>query len=181
MKYFKEVLITEEKLKTRALEIGKLIDEKYGEEPIMIIGLLKGAYVFTSDVARSVKNPNLEVEFMVAKSYSNGSSTGEVQIILDLKKEVKNKNVILVEDIVDTGRTLSKVKDLMLFRGAKKVEIAVMCTKPSRREISVEIDYPSFVIPNEIVVGYGLDYNEKFRHLPYVASITKETFEKFKI
>ena len=177
---FKKILFTEAELQARVSEIGALIDKKYGEEEIVLIGLLKGAYVFTADLARNIKNPNVTVEFMVVSSYKNGESVGEIDIKLDLKQPIKGKKVIIVEDIIDTGRTLNIIRQLMIDKGAESVEIATMCTKPSRREVKVKIDYPSFVIPNEIVVGYGLDYNAKFRHLPYIAIITDETFEKYK-
>lgn len=179
-KDFEEILFTEKQLKERTIEIGKLIDKKYGNKEIVVLGLLKGAYVFTADVARAIKNPNVTVEFMVVSSYKNGKSLGALDIKLDVKHPIKNKDVIIVEDIVDTGITLSTIKKLLLGKGARTVEIAAMCTKPSRREAYVQIDYPSFVIANKIVVGYGLDYNGKYRHLPYVATLTQEAFDKYK-
>lgn len=179
-KDLKDIIITEAQLKERAIEIGKLIDAKYAGKEITLVGLLKGSYVFTADVARAITNPNTKVEFMVVSSYKNGESVGVVTVNLDLKESPKGKNIIIVEDIIDTGRTLAKIKQLFLERGANSVEIATMCTKPSRREVHVDIDYPTFEIPNEIVVGYGLDYNEMYRQLPYVASITQEAFEKYK-
>lgn len=177
-KDFKEILITEEQIKNQVKQIGEMIDAKYGNEEVVIVGLLKGSYVFTADVARAIKNPNVFVEFIVASSYKNGDSTGEVRIVLDTKRPVYGKHVIIVEDIIDTGRTLAKVKQMFVNRGAKTVEIATMCTKPARRVVHVTIDYPTFEIPDEIVVGYGLDYNEHYRHLPYVAAITEEFFKK---
>ncbi len=180
--YFKkDVIISKKQLEERVALIGKMIDDKYGEDQIVLVGLLKGAYVFTSDVGRAIKNPNVDVEFLVASSYKNGESTGEVKIELDLKRPLKGRRVIIIEDIADTGRTLNIIKKLFQRRGAASVEICAMCTKPARRVAEVQIDYPTFEIPDEIVVGYGLDYNEKFRHLPYVAAITEETYEKFKI
>ena len=179
-KDFKEILFTEKQLNDRVNEIGQLIDKKYGEEEIVLIGLLKGAYVFTADVARAIKNPNVVVEFMVVSSYKNGESVGEIDVKLDLKMPINGKKVIIVEDIIDTGRTLNKIRQLILDKGAASVEIATMCTKPSRREVHVEIDYPSFVIPNEIIVGYGLDYNGMYRHLPLIAIINDEAIEKYK-
>lgn len=180
-KDLKEILITEKQIQDRVKEIGNLIDQRYQEEEIILVGLLKGSYVFVADVARSIKNPNVFIEFLVASSYKNGSSTGEVRIVLDLKKPIEGKNVIILEDIIDTGRTLSKIKEHFLSRGAKKVEIAALCHKPSKREIHVDFDYPCFEIPGDIVVGYGLDVNEHYRQLPYVASITDEFFQKVKI
>lgn len=177
-KDFKAILITEEQIKQQVKTIGEMIDSKYGQEEVVIIGLLKGSYVYTADVARAIKNPNVFVEFIVASSYHNGESTGEVRIVLDTKRSIAGKHVVLVEDIVDTGRTLAKVKQMFINRGAKTVEIAAMCTKPSRRVVAVNIDYPTFEIPDEIVVGYGLDYNEYYRHLPYVAAITEEFYKK---
>lgn len=176
----KQIIITEEQLKVRAKEIGALIDKKYAGKEITLVGLLKGSYVFTADVARAITNPNTKVEFMVVSSYKNGESIGVVTVNLDLKESPRGKNIIIIEDIIDTGRTLSKIKQLFLDRGANSVEIAAMCTKPSRREVHVDIDYPTFEIPNEIVVGYGLDYNEMYRHLPYVAAISEKAFLRYK-
>lgn len=176
-KNLKSVIITESEIKNLVKSIGEKIDAKFGNEEVVIVGLLKGSFVFTADVARSIKNPNVFVEFIIANSYLNGESTGEVRIVLDTKRPIAGKHVILVEDIVDTGRTLSKVKQMFEARGAKTVEVCAMCTKPSRRVVHVDIDYPSIEIPDEIVVGYGLDYNEHYRHLPYVAAITEEFFK----
>ena len=176
-KDFKEILLTEEQLKTRVKEIAQAIDERHGNEELVILGLLKGSYVFTADVVRYIKNPNLTVEFIVVSSYHNDRSD-EVKIVLDLKKTVKGKNIIILEDIVDTGKTLSAIKKMLLSRGANKVEIATMCSKPSRREIQVDLDYPTFEIPDEFAVGYGLDYNEYYRQLPFVAALTPEAIEK---
>ncbi|MCP4336961.1 MAG: hypoxanthine phosphoribosyltransferase [Mycoplasma sp.] len=176
----KEIIITEEQIKERVLEIAKKIDENYKEEPIVLLGLLKGSFSFLSDLSKKIKNPNVEIEFIVVKSYLNGKSTNNINIVLDLKKDIKDKNIILIEDIVDTGRTLSTVKKIMQERSGKKVEIVSLCSKTSQRVMAVEIDYPTFEIPNEIVVGCGLDYNEKYRHLPYVASLTKEALDKYK-
>ena len=178
-KDFKKILFTKKELNNRVVEIGKLIDKKYGDEDIVLIGLLKGAYVFTADVARAIKNPNVSVEFMVVSSYKNGSSIGKIDIKLDLKRSIKGKKVIIIEDIIDTGRTLNIIKKLMFKKGAQSVEIAAMCTKPSRREVKVNINYPSFIIPNEIVVGYGLDYNGMYRHLPFIAVISNEARTKY--
>ncbi len=179
-KDLKQIIITEEQLKIRAKEIGALIDKKYEGKEITLVGLLKGSYVFTADVARAISNPNTKVEFMVVSSYKNGASVGVVTINLDLKESPKGKNIIIIEDIVDSGRTLAKIKQMFIERGANSVEIAAMCTKPSRREEHVDLDYPTFEIPNEIVVGYGLDYNEMYRHLPYVAAISEKALGKYK-
>ncbi len=179
-KDIKEIIISEDDIQKRVKEIAQAIDEKYKGEPIVLIALLKGAFSFVGDLVKQIKNPNTEIEFMVVKSYLNGKSTNEINILLDLKRDIKGKNIILVEDIVDTGRTLSKIKQLMLERGGKKVEITTLCTKPSQRLVEVKVDYPTFEIPNEIVVGCGLDYNERYRHLPFIASLTPEALTKYK-
>ena len=179
-KDFEKIIFTEKELQQHAQKIGNLIDDKYKEEDIVLIGLLKGAYVFTADIARTLKNPNVIVEFMVVSSYVDGKSTNELNVILDVKHPIKGKNVIVTEDIIDTGFTLSTIKKLLLDKGAKSVEIVAMFTKPSGRKIHVDIDYPSLIIPPKFVVGYGLDYNGTYRHLPYVASLTKEAIEKYK-
>ena len=179
-KWFKKILLTEEQLASKAKEIGKLITKKHGDQEVMLVGLLKGSYVFCADVARNIDNPNISMEFIVASSYHGSTSSADVKILLDLKTSVHNKIIILLEDIVDTGNTLNAVKHMLLNRGAKTVEIAAMCTKPARRTVDVQIDYPTYEIPNEFVVGYGLDYNEHYRHLPYVAALTEEAIEHFK-
>lgn len=173
---FKKILLTEEQLQNRVREIAKLIDQNHGQEELVILGLLKGSYVFTADVVRHINNTNLTVEFIVVSSYHNDKSD-EVKIVLDLKKSVKDKNIIILEDIVDTGKTLSAIKKMLLSRGAKKVEIATMCSKKAHREIQVDLDYPTFEIPDEFAVGYGLDYNEYYRQLPYVAALSDEAIE----
>lgn len=176
----KQVLFTEQQIKDRAKEIATLIDKKYGDTPVTLVGILKGAYAFTADIAKAMHNPQTRVELMVVSSYKNDTSLKEVQVILDLKESAQGRHLILIEDIVDTGRTLAKIKSLLLERGAASVEIATMCTKPSRREFPINIDYPAFEVPNEHVIGYGLDYNEVYRFLPYIATMTKEAYEKYK-
>ena len=179
-KNFKNIIATKEDIHNMCVKIAAEIDERHNGKEVVLVGLLKGAYVFTSDLAREIKNENLFVEFMVAKSYQNGESTGTVKIILDLKKDVVGKTVIIVEDITDTGRTLSKIKELLLFKGAAKVEIASLFSKPIKRIEKVHIDYPFIEVGDDIIVGYGLDYNEYFRTLPYVATLSDYGIEKYK-
>ena len=179
-KNFKSIIASKEDIHNKCVEIAALIDAKHTDKDVVLVGLLKGAYVFTSDLAREIKNENLFVEFMVAKSYSNGESTGTVKVVLDLKKDIKGKTVIIVEDIVDTGRTLSKIKELLLFKGAAEVEIASLFSKPIKRIEQVHIDYPFIEVGDDIIVGYGLDYNEYFRTLPYVAALSEHGIAKYK-
>lgn len=155
------------------------LNEKYQGQKIIAIGLLKGAFVFMADIIRLL-DIDVEIEFIVVKSYSNGKTNGKPQIVLDLKKAITDQNILVFEDIIDTGRTLAAVKDYLKYKGAKSVEIVALLTKPSRREVHVDIDYQLFTIPNEIVVGYGLDYNEYGRHLPNIIALNDTAIEELK-
>jgi len=180
-KDLKKIIISEEEIEQQIVKTAKMIDAKYQEEPIVLVGMLKGAYIYTASLAMHIKNPNVTIEFMVVSSYKDGESTGKLDVKLDLKHtDISNKNIIVVEDIVDTGLTLSKIVDRFKNNNAKSVEVVAMLNKPSNRKRYVEITYPTINIENEIVVGYGLDYNEMYRHLPYIAVISDEAYEKYK-
>jgi len=180
-KDLKEIIVSEEEINKQIIKTAKMIDAKYQDEPIVLVGMLKGAYVYTASLAKHIKNPNVTVEFMVVSSYRDGESTGKLNIKLDLKHtNISDKNIIIVEDIVDTGLTLSKIVDRFKNNNAKSVEVVTMLNKPSNRKRYVEITYPTINIKNEIVVGYGLDYNEMYRHLPYIAVISDEGYKKYK-
>ncbi|MBC7087378.1 MAG: hypoxanthine phosphoribosyltransferase [Tissierellales bacterium] len=173
----KEILITEEEIKKRVKELGDEISKDYiGKEPV-VLGILKGAVVFLSDLIREIKIP-INIDFMAVSSYGKSSvSTGEVRIIKDLDYSVEDKDIIIVEDIIDTGLTLGYLKELLVKRGAKSVKICTLLDKPERRKIEIDVDYMGFKIPDEFIIGYGLDYNEKYRNYPFVASLKEEYYK----
>ena len=161
------VLINKSKLEKRIEEIGKQIEKDYEGKDIVFIGILKGSVMFMSELAKNVKN-NIELEFMEVSSYEGTESTGVVRINKDIKNSIQGKDVIIVEDIIDTGRTLTYLVDYLKQKNPNSLEIATMLSKPSRRIMELNVDYIGFAIDDKFVVGYGLDYNEKYRNLPYI-------------
>ncbi len=176
IKDIKKILVNEEQLTKRAAEIAGEIEKDYNGEDFVAISILKGGFVFMADLIRNIKS-NVQMDFMVASSYGNSTtSSGKLEIKKDTSINLNGKNVLIVEDIVDTGRTLSNLKENFLSRGAKSVKICTMLDKPSRREVEVLVDYIGFQIENEFVVGYGLDYAEKYRNLPFVGVLKEEIY-----
>ena len=178
-KYFKNTLVTKEEIKKAVEKLGKDINKQYANKKIVAIGLLKGVFIFISDIVREL-NLDVEIEFLIIKSYSNGSSNRNPKILLDIKKDIQGKDVIIFEDIIDTGRTLKSVQEYLKFKGAKSIKIAALLTKPSKREVCVDVEWSLFEISDEIAVGYGLDYNEKFRNLSDIMSLSDEGIKHFK-
>ena len=173
-----DVLITEEELKEKIKELGKIITEDYKDKDIMLVGVLKGCVLFLSDLSREIELP-LSMDFMVVSSYGNSTkSSGVVRIIKDLEKDIAGKDVLIVEDIVDTGLTLSYLVDYLKSRNANSVKVCTLLEKPDRRIANVRMDYVGFHIPDEFVVGYGLDYNEIYRNLPFVCVLKPEVYSK---
>ena len=165
----KGVLISEEEIKNAIARAGKYIDDLYDGRPILIVSILKGAFIFMADVLRAVKSP-VEIDFMVAKSYYSGTvSSGMVQITLDLSHDIKDYHVVILEDIVDTGRTLHDAVGLLKERKPLSLHVITLLDKPERRVVDYTPDLSLFVIPDRFVIGYGLDYNELYRNLPYIA------------
>ncbi len=163
------ILLTESQISNRIAELGEEISRDYsGKQPVAIC-LLKGSLIFTSDLVRALSVP-VTVEFMRASSYADSTeSSGSVKILLDMDHDITGKDVLIIEDIVDTGRTLAKTLELLQARHPKSLKICTLLDKPERRVVPVDnIAYTGFTIPNEFVVGYGLDYNEHYRDLPYV-------------
>ena len=162
----KDILYTEEQLKARVAELGHQISADYKGESVVLVGVLKGAIVFFTDLARSIdENVDVSFDFISCSSYGSGTtSTGVVRILKDLDRSVEGKHVLVVEDIVDTGTTLHYLLENLHARGAKSVRLAALLNKPERRKMDVEVDYVGFVIPDYFVIGYGLDYAEKYRH-----------------
>lgn len=172
----KEVLVSEEEIRERVKELGKQISEEYKGKDLILVGILKGAVIFMADLARSISIP-VSLDFMAVSSYGRSAmSTGEVRIIKDLDFSIENKHVLVVEDIIDTGYTLNYLTDNLRKRGATSVKICTLLDKPDRRKVDVNVDYLGFAIPDEFVVGCGLDYAEMGRHLPYVASLKPEVY-----
>ena len=170
----KEVLITKEEIDEAIKKAGKWIDDSYDGRPILLVSVLKGAFVFMADICRAVSVP-CEIGFMCAKSYYNGtSSTGVVQITMDLDQDVSKYHVIIVEDIVDTGRTLSDIVKLLKGRNPLSLRVVTLLDKPDRRLVDFKADYSLFTIPDHFVIGYGLDCGEMYRNLPYVAEYGEE-------
>ena len=165
----KKVLITKEEIAEAVAKAGKYIDEIYDGRPILLVSILKGSFVFLADLCRAVSVP-MEVGFMCAKSYFSGTeSVGEVTITKDLEQDISNYHVVIVEDIVDTGRTLKLISDKLKERNPLSFKIVTLLDKPSRRVVEFEADYSLFTIPDHFVIGYGLDCAELYRNLPYIA------------
>jgi len=164
-------MIEEEDVDSRIRELAKEIDEEYKGEEVFLVCVLRGAVFFACELAKRITIP-VTLDFMQVSSYGSGTrSTGEVKIVKDIDLSLRDKNVIIVEDIVDTGNTLSTLKSFFVQRKAKSVKICSLLDKPERREVNVDIDYVGFTIPDKFVVGYGLDYDQKYRNLPYVGVV----------
>lgn len=170
----KEVLVSSEKIEQKVKELGKEITEDYKGEELMLVGILKGAAIFMADLSRHIKIP-LTMDFMAVSSYgSSTKSSGVVRIIKDLDLDVEGKHILIIEDIIDTGLTLGYITDNLKKRGASSVKICTLLDKPDRRKVDVPVDYRGFIIPDEFVVGYGIDYAEKYRNLPDIFSLKEE-------
>ena len=164
----KEVLFTEQQLKDKAKELGARITADYKDKNPLIVSVLKGSYVFMADLTRQIDVP-CNVDFMVVSSYGKGTKTsGEVQIIKDIEQPIDGRDLLIVEDILDSGVTLHYLMQVLMARGANSIRLCTLLSKPSRRKVEVKVDYLGYEIPDEFVVGYGLDYAEKYRNLPYI-------------
>ena len=165
----KRILITKEEIDEAIKKAGKEIDKLYDGRPILLVSVLKGAFVFMADLCRAVSVPS-EVGFMCAKSYYDGTvSSGNVKITMDLNQDITQYHVVIVEDIIDTGRTLKDVVELLKGRNPLSLNVITLLDKPSRRLVDFTADFTLFTIPDHFVIGYGLDCGEYFRNLPYIA------------
>lgn len=172
----KEVLVTSEEIDAKVKELGKQITEDYRGKNLMLVGILKGAVIFMAELAKNIDMPIL-MDFMAVSSYGKSStSTGVVRIIKDLDCSIEDKDILIIEDIIDTGLTLSYLTDNLKKRGAKSVKICTLLDKPDRRKAEVPVHYRGFLVPDEFVVGYGLDYAEQYRNLPFVAALKEEVY-----
>ena len=174
-----KVLVTEGQLNTRVAELGAQISADYAGKDLLLVSILKGAVVFMADLMRAVTIP-VSIDFMVVSSYggANTTTTGLVKIIKDLDADLSGRNVLIVEDIMDTGVTLSHLVPMLKMRNPESVKICSILDKPSRRKVSLVPDYIGFQVPDEFVVGYGLDYDEKYRNLPFVGVVKPEVYSK---
>lgn len=171
----KEVLITEDEIREKCKELGKELAVEYDGKFPLAVGVLKGALPFMSDILRQTQIP-LEMDFMDVSSYSGTRSSGEVKIVKDLDTKVEGRDLLIIEDIVDSGLTLSYLVDLFKYRKAKSIKIVTLLDKPDGRTAAIKADVVGFEVPNEFVVGYGLDYNEKYRNLPYIGVLKPEVY-----
>lgn len=177
-KDIKEVLLSEEQIAEKVKEIGEKITRDYEGMDLLVVVILKGSVIFAADLLREIKTP-VEIDFIAVSSYGNGTkSTGVVNITKDLNKPIEGKNILIIEDILDSGKTLCNLTKVLKERNPKSIEICTLLNKPERREAEVETRYSGFDIPDEFVVGYGLDYAEKYRNLPYIGILKREVYEK---
>lgn len=168
-KKIKRTVISAEEIRTEIQKAGKMISDSYDGRPILLVSVLKGAFIFLADLARAIDVP-CEIDFMAAKSYfSDTKSSGSVAVTMDLRHDVSNYHVIIVEDIIDTGRTLSEIIKLIKVRQPLSLRVVTLLDKPSRRAVELNADYSLFTIPDIFVIGYGLDFGEYYRNLPYIA------------
>jgi hypoxanthine phosphoribosyltransferase len=173
-----EVLFSRERIRHRVAEMGKEIDRDYAGEKIVLVGVLKGAAIFLADLARSISVDNT-FDFVAVSSYGKGQRTsGAVKLIKDLDQPIEGKNVIIVEDILDTGLTLHFLRSLFEQHEPKTLRIAALLDKPSRRLESIEADYVGFTIPNQFVIGYGMDYAERYRNLPDICLMAPDALDE---
>ncbi|MCI7692963.1 hypoxanthine phosphoribosyltransferase [Veillonella caviae] len=176
----KEILFTQEQLASRVAELGVEISKDYAGESVVLVGVLKGAVVFFTDLARAIDNiVDVSFDFISCSSYGEGTtSTGVVRILKDLDRSVEGKHVLVVEDIVDTGTTLHYLLDNLRARGAKSVRLVALLNKPDRRKKDVDVDYIGFTVPDYFVIGYGLDYAEQYRQLPYIGILKESVYQE---
>ncbi|HIX16723.1 MAG TPA: hypoxanthine phosphoribosyltransferase [Candidatus Gemmiger faecavium] len=173
------ILVSQQQLQDKISELGAQISRDYDGHELLLVSILKGSVVFMADLMRAITIP-CAIDFMVVSSYggSNTTTTGLVKIVKDLDQDLSGKDVLIVEDILDTGVTLSHLMPMLQMRNPRSVKICSILSKPSRRKADIEPDYMGFEVPDEFVVGYGLDYDEKYRNLPYVGVLKPEVYTK---
>lgn len=174
----KKILISHDEIVTATRELGQKLTKDYqGKNPILV-GILKGSVPFMAELIKHI-DTHIELDFMLVSSYHGGiSSTGVINIIKDMDQDIKGRDILFVEDIIDTGKTLKSLKELFEGRQPASVKIATLLDKPEGRLVEIEADYTCFTIPNEFVVGYGLDYDENYRNLPYIGVLKEEVYSK---
>lgn len=174
----KKVLFSEEEITAKCKELGRQITEDYTARGVtpLLVALLKGSIPFLAELMKYIDMP-VEIDFMDVSSYDGTESVGEVHVLKDLSRAIKDESILIIEDIVDTGRTLNSISNLLLYKGAKEVRICTLLDKPERRVAEVNVDYAGFDCPNEFVIGFGLDFNEKYRNLPYIGVLKEELYK----
>jgi hypoxanthine phosphoribosyltransferase len=174
-----KILITRDQLHARIVELGNTLSRDYAGKDLLLVCILKGGVLFLTDLIRAIHLPHA-IDFMAISSYGGGrtESSGVVRIMMDLNSNIESRNVLIVEDIVDTGRTLSYIVENLRTRNPASLKICALLDKPSRREVNVHLDYIGFAVPNEFVVGYGLDYNELYRNLDFIGVLKPEMYIK---
>ena len=175
MSDIKEVLYSEEEIRAKVKELGERITEDYKGKKLFLLGILKGCVPFMSDIMRSI-DLELEYDFMDVSSYQGTRSMGEVRILKDISTSIVDKDILIVEDIIDTGVTLSYLTKILKSRGARSIEIVTMLSKPSRRKVELPVKYNGYEIDDHFVIGYGMDYNERFRGLPYIGILDESVY-----
>lgn len=174
----KKVLYSSEEIVTKSKELGEQLTKDYAGKNPLLVGVLKGAVPFMAELIKHI-DTHVEVDFMVVSSYHGGTtSSGEVKILKDVDTIIEGRDVIFIEDIIDTGRTLLYLRDMFKYRKAKSIKIATLFDKPEGRVVDIDADYVCYNVPNEFVVGFGLDYNENYRNLPYVGVLKEEIYTK---
>ncbi|HEM3182763.1 hypoxanthine phosphoribosyltransferase [Streptococcus suis] len=177
-KNIKKILVSEEEIIAKCKELGQILATDYADKNPILVGILKGSIPFMAELMKHI-DTHIETDYMVVSSYHGGTeSSGTVKIIKDLDNSVAGRHIIFVEDIIDTGRTLKELKELFALRQAASIKIATLLDKPEGRVVEIEPDYTCFTIPNEFVVGFGLDYDENYRNLPYVGVLKEEVYTK---
>ena len=170
-----DILISQKSIQNKVKEIANKIDNDYKDEEVIIISILKGAIYFTMDLVKNINNPNIQLDFMKVSSYKNNTeSNNEIDFQLDISIDVTNKNIIIVDDILDTGYTMQFLYNYLAKKNPKSIKTCVLLNKPERRIININADYVGFDIKNEFVIGYGLDYDEKYRNLPHISYIKRK-------
>lgn len=170
---FGKPIVTQEQMRTRIRELGRQISLDYAQKDLVLIGILKGAFAFYADLARAIRLP-LRVDFLVVSSYvGNPKASGKVKVLTELTEDIAGRDVLLVEDIVDSGRTVQHLRKFLEAKKPKTIKVCTLLNKPERREVVVLVEYVGFNIPNKFVIGYGLDYQQKYRNLPYLAVLNK--------
>lgn len=172
MKHTTEVMISAEEINQKLVSIAEQINNRYQNgERLLMVGLLKGSVVFMADLCRLIKG-HVEIDFMSVSSYGKEmTSSRDVKILKDVQSDIKGRDVLIVEDLIDSGNTLNKVREMLLLREPKSLAICTLMDKPERREVEVPVDFVGFTIPDEFIVGYGIDYAEQYRNLPYIAKV----------
>lgn len=172
------LFLSEEQIKDKVNQAAEWLDKRFEGKKPLAVSVLKGSVMFFCDLVRAMKTP-VQIDFMTISSYgSSTQSSGMPKIVMDLAASVEGRDVILVEDIVDSGNTLYKMRDLLVGRGAKSFTVVTLLDKPSRRQVDIQADYSCFEVGDEFIVGYGLDYAQQYRNLPYIAILKREIYEK---